>query len=265
MTNVEEISIFANMDTVAETMGERLQWARKNANFSSARQASIAIGVGYSTYNGHENGQNQFKEPAAKHYGKAFNVSWLWLLHGGRDPKPTPEDIALYATMPKIEPVIENVREVLLYREPNASFPPKYKKFPDGSVPLLGQTVGGANGKFVLNGQEVSRVFCPPDLEGVDGAYAVQVYGTSMEPKFEAGETVWLHPFAPVRSGDYVVAQIHTKDGEPPESYIKRFVSRSSQVLRLNQLNPEEGESREMEFPADKVVAIHKIVFHALV
>lgn len=148
---------------------------------------------------------------------------------------------------------------------PNASFPPRYQKFPDETVPILGQTVSGPNGKFVLNGQEVARVFCPPDLAGVEGAYAVQVYGTSMEPKFEAGETVWLHPYTPVRSGDYVVAQILSSDGEPPESYIKQFVSRSSKVLRLKQFNPEEGESTDLEFDADKVFSVHKIVFHALV
>lgn len=148
---------------------------------------------------------------------------------------------------------------------PNASFPPRYQKFPDETVPVMGQTVGGPNGKFVLNGQEVARVFCPPDLAGIEGAYAVQVYGTSMEPKFEAGETVWLHPYAPVRSGDYVVAQILSEEGEPPESYIKQFVSQSSKVLRLKQFNPEEGESADMEFDADKVFSVHKIVFHALV
>lgn len=148
---------------------------------------------------------------------------------------------------------------------PNASFPPRYQKFPDETVPVMGQTVGGPNGKFVLNGQEVARVFCPPDLAGIEGAYAVQVYGTSMEPKFEAGETVWLHPYAPVRSGDYVVAQILGEEGEPPESYIKQFISKSSKVLRLKQFNPEEGESTDMEFDADKVFSVHKIVFHALV
>lgn len=149
--------------------------------------------------------------------------------------------------------------------KPNASFPPRYQKFPDATIPLLGQGVTGANGKFVLNGQEVGRVFCPPELEGVEGAYAAKVYGTSMEPKFEAGETIWMHPWTPVRAGDYVLAQILVEDGEPPESYIKRFVSQSSKVLRLYQFNPEDGEPHELEFPADQVFSVHKIVFQALV
>jgi phage repressor protein C with HTH and peptisase S24 domain len=149
--------------------------------------------------------------------------------------------------------------------KPNASFPPRYEKFPDTAIKILGQTVGGANGRFILNGQEIGRVFAPPDLVGVEGAYAVQVYGTSMEPKFEAGETVWLHPTKPVRAGDYVVAQIYGDDDDVVYSYIKRFVSRSAKVLRLYQLNPDEGEPHELAFDADRVFSVHKIVFQALV
>jgi len=216
------------------------------------------MGLKPSTYPAHENGQNQFEEDAAKLYGKTFGASWVWLLVGTGSWEPSPEDLALYSSM-------ESAKGPAKKPPSNASFPPRFQKFPDGTVPLMGQTVGGPNGKFVLNGQEVARVFCPPDLAGIEGAYAVQVYGTSMEPKFEAGETVWLHPYAPVRSGDYVVAQILGDDGEPPESYIKQFVSQSSKVLRLKQFNPEEGESADMEFDADKVFSVHKIVFHALV
>ncbi|MCI0999184.1 helix-turn-helix transcriptional regulator [Ochrobactrum sp. C6C9] len=149
--------------------------------------------------------------------------------------------------------------------KPNASFPPRYQEFPqDHSIPLLGQTAGGPNGRFILNGTEIGRVFCPPMLEGVEGAYAVMVYGTSMEPRYFAGETVWVNPHLPVRAGDDVIAQlIEDGDDNPVESYIKRFESRSSRVLRLYQYNPDEGEERELEFDADRVFSVHKIVFHA--
>lgn len=149
--------------------------------------------------------------------------------------------------------------------KPNASFPPRYQAFSqEHSIPLLGQSAGGPNGRFVLNGTEIGRVFCPPMLEGVDGAYAVMVFGTSMEPRYFAGETVWVNPHLPVRAGDDVIAQL-IEDGEdnPVESYIKRFESRSSRVLRLYQYNPDEGEERELEFDADRVFSVHKIVFKA--
>lgn len=149
---------------------------------------------------------------------------------------------------------------------PNASFPPRYHPFNgDHSLPLLGQTVSGPNGRFVLNGSEVGRVFTPPMLEGVEGAYAVRVYGTSMEPRYVAGETVWINPHEPVRQGDDVVMQIATDEENTRESYIKKFVSRSSKVTRLWQHNPEDGEKNELEFDTNEVFSIHKIVFHATV
>lgn len=148
---------------------------------------------------------------------------------------------------------------------PNASFPPRYHAFPDApQIPLLGQSVSGPNGRFVLNGQTIDRVFCPPNLVGVEGAYAVRVYGTSMEPRYFAGETIWMNPHEPVRSNDFVVVQVIGDDeDEARDSYIKQFVSRSSKVVRLRQLNPDDGETEMLEFPADRVYSIHKIVFQA--
>lgn len=150
--------------------------------------------------------------------------------------------------------------------KPNASFPPRYQTFPgDGYIPLLGQSTGGPNGRFILNGAEVGRLFVPPMLEGVEGAYAVRVFGTSMEPRFKAGETVWINPHDPVRSGDDVIVQILTDEDIQRESYIKEFRSQSSKVTRLWQHNPEEGEENEVVFESKLVFSIHKIVFHATV
>lgn len=102
-------------------------------------------------------------------------------------------------------------------------------------------------------------------LEGVDGAYAVRVYGTSMEPRFKAGETVWINPNEPVRAGDDVIVQVATEEENQRESYIKEFRSQSSKVTRLWQHNPEDDEPNEVTFPSSKVFSIHKIVFHATV
>lgn len=150
--------------------------------------------------------------------------------------------------------------------KPNASFPPRFQKFDgDGYVPLLGQSIGGPNGRFILNGSEVGRLFVPPMLEGVEGAYAVRVYGTSMEPRFKAGETVWINPNEPVRAGDDVIVQVATEEENQRESYIKEFRSQSSKVTRLWQHNPDEGEANEVTFASQSVFSVHKIVFHATV
>ncbi len=147
--------------------------------------------------------------------------------------------------------------------KPNASFPPQWTAFPtDYSIPLRGQISAGANGRFIMNGQDIARVFCPPGLEGVEGAYAVQIQGTSGEPRFFNGETAWVNPHLTARQGDDVVVQV--LEGDEVSSYIKRFVSKSNTKVRLYQYNPGTGETNELEFDADKVFSIHKVVFHAM-
>ncbi|UXS00812.1 S24 family peptidase [Agrobacterium tumefaciens] len=150
--------------------------------------------------------------------------------------------------------------------QPNASFPPRWQSFPgDVSIPLRGQISAGANGRFIMNGQDIARVFCPPGLEGVEGAYAVQIQGSSGEPRYYHGETAWANPHARYRKGDDVIVQI-LGDNEDDEvsSYIKRYESQNSDILRLYQYNPGPGEEHELEFPSSKVFSIHKVVFHAM-
>lgn len=174
--------------------------------------------------------------------GLDATIDWVWNAQSDTDDEPT--------TPPA--------------PSPNASFPPRFERFPQGeTVPLLGQSVTGPNGRFVLNGSEIGRLFRPPNLLGVEGAYAVKVYGTSMEPRFKAGEAVWINPHEPVRAGDDVVVQILGQDDETPHTYIKEFVSQNSKTLRLMQHNPDEGEAKDLTFDTPSVFSVHKIVFHA--
>jgi phage repressor protein C with HTH and peptisase S24 domain len=147
----------------------------------------------------------------------------------------------------------------------NASLPPTFNRFPDDAVPVFGRAEGGADGRFILNGQRIGTVFCPPALAGVEGAYAVYVYGESMVPKFEPGELVWLHPYVPVKRGDYVVAQVFGNDeADPLRGFVKQFVSRNSAELVLRQLNPPDGEDELIRIPADQVFSVHKVLFSQL-
>ncbi|PWE52328.1 repressor protein C [Metarhizobium album] len=234
-------------------MAQRLVEARIAAGFSRRSDAlNRFTSWSPSTYASHELGRRRFDSDFAEKYAVAFKVPVSHLLahdlYSAEETKPTSNIVRLQRP------------------RPNASFPPIYQSFnTESTLPLLGQTTGGPNGRFILNGSEVGRVFCPPMLEGVEGAYAVRVFGTSMEPRFKAGETVWINPHEPVRAKDDVVVQLLT-DGEdqPTESYIKEFRSQSSKVLRLWQHNPDEDESHEMVFDNEDVFSVHKIVFHAV-
>lgn len=123
-------------------------------------------------------------------------------------------------------------------------------------IPAFGHARGGRDGQFVLNGNKVADLLAPPSLASVPDAYAVYVAGTSMEPRYFAGEAVYVNPRLPVRRGDFVVAQIRATEGEPPLAYVKRFVGLDTKTLKLEQLNPKKA----LVFPANAVVSVHRIV-----
>jgi hypothetical protein len=67
------------------TAADRLRAAREAAGYRSARLAAAAMGIGYSTYLGHENGQNGFTADQAEVYAKAFGVTGAHLMFGDSD------------------------------------------------------------------------------------------------------------------------------------------------------------------------------------
>ncbi len=121
---------------------------------------------------------------------------------------------------------------------------------------MYGHAVGGRDGEFILNGNQVTEVLAPATLSKVAGAYAVYVVGNSMEPRFFAGEAVYVNPRLPISRGAFVVAQIATGDDGVPHAYVKRFVSQDARRLRLEQYNPK----KLLEFPTAKVVSVHRII-----
>jgi phage repressor protein C with HTH and peptisase S24 domain len=165
----------------------------------------------------------------------------------GEEPPP---NVAIPAPEPGAQMILRN----------NAGAP-EPSRLPRRRLPVYGLARGGDDGRFVLNGQRVADVLCPPSLEHVPEAYAVFIHGESMEPRYYPGETAWVHPHLPVRAGDFVVAQIFAGEGEPPLGFVKRFVSRNSRELVLEQFNPPEGQDRLMRFPASHVISVHRILF----
>jgi phage repressor protein C with HTH and peptisase S24 domain len=145
--------------------------------------------------------------------------------------------------------------------QPQPPFPPANAKLGGpvrfgATIPAYGQAVGGKDGEFILNGNRMADILAPPTLQGLPDAYAVYVVGDSMEPRYFAGEAVFVNPRLPVRRGHFVVAQIAVQEGEPPHAYIKRFVAREERLLRLEQLNP----SKTLEFPLSRVISVHRII-----
>lgn len=157
---------------------------------------------------------------------------------------------------------------------PSNASPPVPIPHITGTIPMLGSGVAGLDGKFVLNGNRIMDVLCPPQLAGVPDAYGVFVHGGSMEPRYHPGEAVFVNPHLPVRQTDYVVVQIAEEDeSQDMAGYVKRFVSMNSRELVLEQYQPREdapddvpeAERFTMRFDRKRVVAVHKIVGSGIV
>jgi hypothetical protein len=70
-----------------ETIGQRLEKARKAAGFPTPDDAVQSLGMKYPTYIAHENGTGGFRVQSAVIYARKFKVSLDWLLTGkGKGP-----------------------------------------------------------------------------------------------------------------------------------------------------------------------------------
>lgn len=74
-----------------QTPYERLQHARRLAEYEEATEAANAMGVAVPTYLGHENGSRGFKRNAER-YAQFFRVSYEWLMTGKGEPRPASLD-----------------------------------------------------------------------------------------------------------------------------------------------------------------------------
>ena len=233
---------------------QRLRFAREQAGFARASDAARAIGVGEPTYLGHENGSRGLSRAGAR-YARFFHVSLDWLIGGRGDFRVGGGETRFAAALGSAGLADEPTG-------PLAPPPPRHAELGGPArfgavIPAYGQAVAGKDGEFILNGNRIVDILAPPSLQGVPDAYAVYVVGDSMEPRYFAGEAVFVNPRLPVRRGDFVVAQIAAdEEGEPPHAYIKRFVARDARHLRLEQFNPR----KPLEFPVARVVSVHRII-----
>ena len=257
------MSISSPASTPSETPHQRLRRAREQAGFARASDAARAMGIEEPTYLGHENGSRGLSR-AAPRYARFFGVSLDWLIDGLGAAGPAAVTAPPLAHIPaKARPGLDPGWTPVRREEyaPIKDSPPRNAEIGGparfgAKIPAYGQAVGGRDGEFILNGNRIVDVLAPPSLQGVPDAYAVYVVGDSMEPRYFAGEAVFVNPRLPVRRGDFVVAQIAVEPGEPPHAYIKRFVARDARTLRLEQFHPK----KTLEFPVGRVISVHRII-----
>ena len=214
------------MSDAATSIHERLKKARLIARFTTASAAAEAIGIPYSTYSAHENGEKGLSR-SAQRYAKFYRVSLDWLLTG-KGEEPAAEAMAIEAPPP-----------IALPR----------------SLPILGTAAASITGAVTI-GRPIGYQLRPPALLNVPDAYALYVAGDSMEPRFCSGDLVYINPHRPYRQGDDVVVQLRLEREGEITGYVKRFLRRNATGFICQQFNP----ALEIEYRAQTVLAIHRVL-----
>lgn len=124
-------------------------------------------------------------------------------------------------------------------------------------VEVRGVAVGGKESCFEFNGEVVDRVRRPPGIAGASNVFAIYVVGQSMSPRFEEGELVFVHPGRPATSGCDVIVELHGRNGDPGQCYIKRLVKRTPTRTVLQQFNPARDD---IAFDNDNIRAMYRIL-----
>jgi phage repressor protein C with HTH and peptisase S24 domain len=134
---------------------------------------------------------------------------------------------------------------------------PRPAKMPN-DVPVKGTAAGShLRGAFQLEVDTiVDWVRRPPALMNATHAYALFVEGSSMEPRYQPGDLIFVHPDRPPRPGDTVVVQAQNSQHDPIEATIGTLRRRTEKAVVIAKLNP----SADVEIRADTVKAIHKVL-----
>jgi phage repressor protein C with HTH and peptisase S24 domain len=221
------------MDTVAK----RLAWAINLRKIESAAQAGRLVGIPESTMRTYLLGTRTPGLEQCERIGAALRVNPRWIWKGEGTPDTPDGHGRAISNIAKIEPIplTGKARRLTLYSA----------------------ALAGPWGQFMLAAEKVGTVSAPPNLADVDDAYAVHIVGESMEPRYRAGEIVYVHPHTPVRRNDYVVVQFHPdNDGAAIMGMVKLLVSLTEADVVMTQHNP----PMEIRLPRERVKSVHRVV-----
>jgi SOS-response transcriptional repressor LexA len=117
-------------------------------------------------------------------------------------------------------------------------------------LPVMGAVKGGSEGFYFNEGEAKEYVLRPAGLAGASNAFALYVDGDSMEPRYFAGELVYVNPNRPLTKHCFVAVEM--RDGQ---GLIKQFLKRSDETVVLRQFNP----AKDLRLPAREVKQIYRI------
>lgn len=106
-------------------------------------------------------------------------------------------------------------------------------------VELLGIAVGGDDGDFSFNGEVAGYVRRPAGIAGLRKVFALHVLSTSMIPRYDPGEVIYVGGRDPI-AGDHVVIEMfpESENVNAGKAYVKKLVERTTSKIIAEQYNP---------------------------
>ena len=121
---------------------------------------------------------------------------------------------------------------------------------PQRDLPVMGAVKGGSEGFHFNAGEPVEYVERPANLRGVVNALALYMDGDSMEPRYYAGELLYVNPNRPLTRNCFVAVEL--ADGQ---GLIRQFLRRGESDVVLRQFNP----AKDQHVKAGDVKRIYRI------
>lgn len=229
--------------------------ALRRAQELSMATLGTKVGTDASTINKLEKGHMQLTERWLVPLASALGVSVddILVSSGGRDPG--------YDALVKMPdgtklPVAVATQGSRIEFRPAEVEPPALSSMPS-NVPVMGTAAGShLRGAFALNTSVVDYVRRPPALMGAGNAYALYIEGTSMEPRYQPGELVFVHPGRPAKMGDAVIVQVQLGPDHPIEASIGTLKRRTEKLVTIGKLNP----IADVDLKKETVIAVHKVL-----
>jgi len=145
---------------------------------------------------------------------------------------------------------------------PQGAFAPQTAEVPAPAlmaldVPVYGTAVGGMDADFEMNGEVIDRVRRPPGITNARNAFALYVVGTSMEPRYDEGDLIFVHPGKPPVPGCDVVVELNAVDEfGRQKALLKTYRGKTPTKLLLAQFNPE----GPLELALDEVKQVLRVL-----
>ena len=117
-------------------------------------------------------------------------------------------------------------------------------------LPVTGSVRGDGDGFLFNAGAPTEFVERPANLRGVFNGFALYMDGDVMEPRYYAGELLYVNPNRPPTRHCFVAVELASGQG-----LIRQFLRRSESELVLHQLNP----AKDLHIKASEVKRVCRI------